>query len=111
MGGLSVEAVDRVEDGIEFGCGCSECPPDAECAGGRAPVAWRVERDGDTVAVCTRCVRSFDTRIEPLVTASIPGLAFFAYDPVGALALAVELSGEDVGQETRGRHDPARGNG
>jgi hypothetical protein len=66
-------------------CACAAAPHIVPVNQG--PAAYRVEREGRQLRVCTLCVQIDDTRIEPVATlAELP--LYHAYDPRGARLLS-----------------------
>ncbi len=84
-----------VTNGIERGCECPDCDSSTVCTGSSAPVAFLVERDGEEIKVCTRCVLPFDKRLETLVDEETPRQPFIDYDAIYAKDLF-----SDVDQST-----------
>lgn len=72
--------------------GLCECVLGCQCQIIRGPAAFQVERNGRTLKVCTRCNLSGDRNQKLLVGMNDPMRVFMNYDPLGAMAIAFELS-------------------
>lgn len=71
-------------------CECDgpcRCSTPAKLVQMPGPAAYRIERDGRTLHVCTRCTQPDDTNVQPIATLSeIP--LYREYDPTGARVLS-----------------------
>lgn len=72
--------------------GDCQCDGPCACSTRRAPgpAAYRVQREGRPLRVCTQCIHASDERVETLATlAEIP--LYLAYDPLGGHVLSRRL--------------------
>ena len=61
------------------------------CCQGRGPAAYRVEREGRTMRVCTKCDLSSDANKTLLVTEKDKADVWMEFDALGAFRIMHEL--------------------
>jgi hypothetical protein len=56
-----------------------------------APTAYLIQRNGNALYVCTRCLRGSDRIVEILADENAPYNFYSQYDPAGAIGLVAKL--------------------
>ncbi len=73
-----------------LGCECGPCNG-MTCSLTWAPTAYLVQRNGNAICLCTRCLRDSDRIVEILADENAPYDFFSQYDPAGAIELVAKL--------------------
>ena len=82
----------REDTKLDFPYGRCECSNErCECSDKAGPAAYRVERDGEQIQVCTRCILPNDRVLRILVDLTADPGPFIKYDILGALVLQEDL--------------------
>ena len=57
-----------------------------------SPIAYRVAREGETVAICTACLREGDKIVELVASFEMNGYDYEKHDMLGFILLTIALS-------------------